>query len=317
MSARRLILDTDGGVDDAQALMMLAGAGRPPFAVTTVFGNVDLDTATDNILAVLATLTLEPPVYKGAIGPLIGRAVNAADVHGEDGLGGAPRPTIQARAECEHAVDFLRRSLKDAAKTGDLIDLLMIGPLTNLALALRLDPTIADGIGRLTIMGGTREGRGNITPAAEFNIYADPEAAEIVFSAGMTITLVPWESCLAHSLTGETVDALYSIETEAKAARLSLALARHLRANAIRRGRGDRMFFVDPLAAAVVVEPEAIMTSWQAAVEIELAQGPARGMTIVDPAGRTRKTTVRIVETVDAARLEALYARSIAPDDHK
>jgi purine nucleosidase/non-specific riboncleoside hydrolase len=314
MSASRLIIDTDGGVDDAQALMMLAGAGRSPFAVTTVFGNVPLDAATDNVLAVLATVGCDAPVHKGAIGPLIGQPVNAQDVHGDDGLGGAPRPPRQSRPAPENAVDFLRRRLLEAATSGDKIDLLMLGPLTNLALALRLDPAIIGGIGRLVIMGATRNGRGNVTPAAEFNIYADPEAAEIVFSSGLAITLIPWESCLDHSLTGETVDALHAGSRDSDAAILALALARHLRANAVRRGRGDRMFFVDPLAAAVAIDPDAVTSHFMAAVEVELARGPARGMTIIDPAGRDRSASVRIVETFDRERLKTLYRHAIDPN---
>ncbi|WP_137155669.1 nucleoside hydrolase [Rhizobium sp. FKL33] len=313
MSAPRLIVDTDGGVDDAQALMMLAGAGRLPFAVTTVFGNVPLDVATDNVLAVLATVGCDAPVHKGAVGPLIGQPVNAQDVHGDDGLGGAPRPPRQSRPAPENAVDFLRRHLVDAGASGDRIDLLMLGPLTNLALALRLDPAIVGGLGQVTIMGATREGRGNVTPAAEFNIYADPEAAEIVFSSGLAITLVPWESCLAHFLAGDEVDELHTASADDGAAKLSVALATHLRANAMRRGRGDRMFFVDPLAAAVAIDADAVTSSFMAAVEVELARGPARGMTIIDPAARDRAAGVRIVECVDKERLTTLYRQSIAP----
>jgi purine nucleosidase/non-specific riboncleoside hydrolase len=177
----RLILDTDGGVDDAQALILLAGNGVVPHAITTVFGNVGLDAATRNILDILATLGLEVPVYKGTGLPLIQPIIDATYVHGEDGLGGAPRPVSAGLPENLHAVDFLRSAFRQAAADGEKIDLLMIGPLTNLALALRLDPDIVAGIGRLVIMGGTLHGRGNVTPAAEFNVFADPEAAAIVF----------------------------------------------------------------------------------------------------------------------------------------
>mgnify|MGYP000938772668 CR=1 FL=1 len=182
MARNRLILDTDGGVDDAQALLLLIGNGRAPDAVTTVFGNVDVDTATDNVLATLAVAGVAIEVHKGAGEPLEQELIHARHVHGEDGLGGAPRPPTVGDIAGFDAVGFLVETLGDAAATGAAVDLLMIGPLTNLALALQAAPGIARGIGQLTIMGGTLHGRGNHTPAAEFNIYADPEAAAIVFA---------------------------------------------------------------------------------------------------------------------------------------
>ncbi|HTR87451.1 MAG TPA: nucleoside hydrolase, partial [Reyranella sp.] len=104
---RRLILDTDGGVDDAQALLLLIGNGRPPDAITTVFGNVDLETATTNVLAVLAVAGADIPVHKGAVEPLVAEIIHARHVHGEDGLGGAPRPASQGDVAGSDAVGFL------------------------------------------------------------------------------------------------------------------------------------------------------------------------------------------------------------------
>src|SRR5580704_18794938 len=180
MASNRLILDTDGGVDDAQALLLIA-AGRAPDVITTVFGNVSLDTATRNVLATLAVAGAAIPVHTGAAQPLAQEWVHAHHVHGEDGLGGAPRPARTADIAGSDAVGFLAATLLAAAATADPVDLLMIGPLTNLALALQRAPGITGGIGRLIIMGGTLYGRGNVTPAAEFNIFSDPEAAVIVF----------------------------------------------------------------------------------------------------------------------------------------
>src|SRR5476649_1542822 len=179
MPANRLILDTDGGVDDAQALLLLIGAGRAPDAITTVFGNVDLETATQNVLATLAVVDADIPVHMGTAQPFAQELIHARHVHGEDGLGGAPRPATQAEAAGSDGVGFLTAELLAAAARNEKIDLLCIGPLTNLAMALRLRPVITAGIGRLTVMGGTVYGRGNVTPAAEFNVYADPEAAAI------------------------------------------------------------------------------------------------------------------------------------------
>ena len=172
--ARRLLVDADGGTDDALALALLVALGRAPAFVTTSFGNVALDQATDNILATLAILGCDAPVHAGAARPLIGAAIDAADVHGEDGLGGAPRPAKQAAIASRNGVDFLRTVLREAADAGEPIDILALGPLTNLALAFAAEPGIAAGVGELVIMGGTVFGRGNVTGAAEFNILADP-----------------------------------------------------------------------------------------------------------------------------------------------
>jgi purine nucleosidase/non-specific riboncleoside hydrolase len=209
-----LILDTDGGVDDAQALLLLIANGRPPDAITTVFGNVSLEAATKNILAVLAVAGADIEVHAGAAEPLAQARIDARHVHGQDGLGGAPRPKRVAEVAGTDAVAFLIATLSTAAKEGELIDLLMIGPLTNLALALKQAPRIASGIGRLTIMGGTLHGRGNVTPAAEFNIFSDPEAAGDIFRIALDITVVPWEPCLAHAFQGAVIDRMFAAVPE-------------------------------------------------------------------------------------------------------
>src|SRR5205823_20025 len=137
MANNRLILDTDGGVDDAQALLLLIAAGRTPDAITTVFGNVSLEAATANVLATLAMAGVDTPVHSGATQPLVADRIHAHHVHGEDGLGGAPRPRRTGDIAGSDAVGFLVATLSEAAATGDRVDLLTIGPLTNLALAMR------------------------------------------------------------------------------------------------------------------------------------------------------------------------------------
>lgn len=312
MANNQLILDTDGGVDDAQALLMLIAGGRIPFAVTTVFGNVGLDAATRNILTVLAVAGTDVPVHKGADRPLTQPIIDAKYVHGEDGLGGAPRPAnIPAPASAD-AIGFLRSAFREAAAKGEKIDFLMIGPLTNLALALRLEPAIVDGIGTLTIMGGTVYGRGNTTPAAEFNIYADPEAASIVFNAPLTVVLVPWEPCVTHNMIGADVDAAFASVAPGTEKAFSEFLATHARKTNKGYGGGDVFRFVDPLAAAVVVDPSIVTKSISASIDVALAPGITRGMTVIDPSGRLGTTKATIVETADIVRVTALYAKSIA-----
>ena len=312
MAPNRLILDTDGGVDDAQALLLLIAAGRAPDVITTVFGNVSLDTATRNVLATLAVAGATIPVHTGAAQPLAQEWVHAHHVHGEDGLGGAPRPARTADISGSDAVGLLIATLSDAAATADRVDLLMIGPLTNLALALQRAPGIVGGIGRLTIMGGTVHGRGNVTPAAEFNIFSDPEAAAIVLGAAVDTTVVPWEPCLAHVLMGDEIDRLFEPVADSDYKAFAQALIQHERKRHIRNGQGDCFFFIDPLAAAVVVEPAMVTRSLRASLAVSLAPGVTRGMTVVDPSGRLGTPVATLVEEVRLDRLAALYAASVA-----
>jgi purine nucleosidase len=314
---RPFIFDTDGGVDDAQALLFLIAHGVAPDVVTTVFGNVDRDQATDNMLATLAVAAAIIPVHKGADRPLLQPIIDARYVHGEDGLGGAPRPRVTQEPASGDAVGLMIKVFRAAADRGRKADIMLIGPLTNLALALERDPAIVDGIGRVTIMGATLFGRGNTTPAAEFNVYADPEAAQIVFSAPLDMLIVPWEPCVSHAMTGAAVDAMFERLPQNETAAFSKALARHLRNGVLRWWKRDELRIVDPLASAVVVDPTIITKTIDACVQVSLAPGIARGMTVVDPYGRLGTPRFTLVEEVDAQRLHDLYAVSAAYSPQK
>ena len=312
MTKRTFIFDSDGGVDDAQALILLVANGKVPDLITTVFGNVGRDQATTNLLAVCAHLGVTIPVHRGADRPLTQPIIDAKYVHGDDGLGGAPRPAKQDAPASDDGIGVLIRTFKAAAAKGEKADILMIGPLTNLALALRLDPSIVDGIGTLTIMGGNVYGRGNTTPAAEFNIYADPEGAHVVLTAGIETVVIPWEPCLTHFMLGDKVDAMFGAIPANPLRDFSKALAAHARENGIRRGLPDRFLYVDPLAAAVVLDPSMVTKSTVASSSVELAPGLTRGMTLVDPSGRLGTPKITFVEEVDIAKVDALYAVSAA-----
>ncbi len=312
MTKRTFIFDSDGGVDDAQALIMLVANGKVPDLITTVFGNVGRDQATTNLLAVCAHLGVTIPVHRGADRPLTQPIIDAKYVHGDDGLGGAPRPARQDVHTSDDGIGVLIRTFKAAAAKGEKADILMIGPLTNLALALRLDPSIIDGIGTLTIMGGNVYGRGNTTPAAEFNIYADPEGAHVVLTAGIETVVIPWEPCLTHFMMGDKVDAMFAAIPASPLRDFSQKLAAHARENGIRRGLPDRFLYVDPLAAAVVLDPSMVTKSIVASSSVELAPGLTRGMTLVDPSGRLGTPKITFVEEVDVAKVDALYAVSAA-----
>lgn len=312
--ARRLLVDTDGGTDDALALALLVALGRAPAFVTTSFGNVALDQATDNILATLAILGCDAPVHAGAARPLIGAAIDAADVHGEDGLGGAPRPARQADIASRNAVDFLRATLREAAKAGEPIDILALGPLTNLALAFAAEPEIARGLGELVIMGGTVFGRGNVTGAAEFNILADPEAAAMVLALPLPLptVMVPWEPCVEAALAGDDLDALFAAAPAGPRRDFLLALSDQLRRVSIGYGEGDRLAPADPLAAAVLVERGIATATLTTGVAVECGGAFARGATILDLPRKWSLPPVTVVEHVDPAAFRRLFAAAIS-----
>lgn len=306
-----LILDTDGGVDDAQALILLLSHGVVPQAVTTVFGNVSLDAATRNILDVLELAETVVPVYKGQAQPLIAPIIDAAHIHGEDGLGNAPRPAQTTQVTEGNAVDYLVTTLMAAAQAGTKVDLMLIGPFTNLAMALRMEPAIVDGIGHLWIMGGTLIGRGNTTPAAEFNVMADPEAAQIVFAADIATTVAAWEVCVDHAMHSDIVDQLIAALPDTALGKFNGHLLLHAR-DVSRSYGGDGHFrFVDPLAAAVLIDPTLTTASLNASVDVALAPGITRGMTLVDPSLRLGTPPVTFVEKADNDRLCAMFDASV------
>ena len=201
-----MIIDTDPGVDDALALLFaMRSAELRIEGITPVAGNVPLELTLPNALRMVEIAgRADIPVAVGAKSPLMRRLVTAAQVHGENGLGGAVFPEPTTKPIAEPAAEFIRRIVR---KYPSEVTLLTIGPLTNIATALNGDPELAVMVRSLVMMGGSLSG-GNITPAAEFNIYVDPEAARIVFQSGIPITMVGLDVTRKTSLTDDHVRVL-------------------------------------------------------------------------------------------------------------
>ena len=204
---RRIILDTDPGIDDALALMLaLASPEVRIEAVTTVSGNVHVDFTTRNALALLELLGRgDIPVARGSAWPLLRKPVDAAFVHGDNGLGGVELPEPRIKAVGKHAVDVIIETILSAP--GE-ISLVPIGPLTNIALAARREPAIIQQVREVVIMGGALLVPGNDTPTSEFNIFADPHAAHIVLHAGWPVRLVALDVTMQTRMQREQVDTL-------------------------------------------------------------------------------------------------------------
>jgi len=262
---RRIIIDTDPGVDDAFALFLAFTSPEVKVeAITAVAGNVPLTLTLPNALRLVEIAgRRDVPVAAGASGPLVRRLVTATYAHGENGLGGAefPEPTLQPVAE--HAVDLIHRIVKQSPQQ---ITLVALGPLTNVALALQSDASLAGQIQSIVMMGGSLSG-GNVSPAAEFNFYVDPEAASIVFNSGIPITMVGLDVTEKVSFSASHLAAL-----EAGSGAISKAAAmigRKVMENAAKRGRtGFNMH--DPLALSSLLDPR-ILTLQDYLVKIESA----------------------------------------------
>jgi purine nucleosidase len=186
--ATPIILDCDPGIDDALAIAFAHGhPGIDLIGITSVAGNVSLAKTTANALAVSEYIgAAGTPVTAGCAGPLLRPAYDARDVHGDSGLGGAVLPAAAASPAPGHAIEYIIDTVRAAPGQ---ITLVATGPLTNIALAVTREPRLAGWVREFVIMGGST-GRGNVTPAAEFNIWADPEAAAIVFRAGWTVVML-------------------------------------------------------------------------------------------------------------------------------
>lgn len=306
MQAAQLLIDTDPGVDDALAILM-AHEYATVNALTVAAGNVGLDHTVGNALKLLDVIGAETPVFAGCATPLVLSAADAAFVHGADGFGDTGYVASSRRAEAEHAaLAIIRLSHAHAGK----LTLVALGPLTNLALALRLDPTLPERFARLVIMGGAVTGRGNthFVPA-EFNIGFDPEAAHIVFSEWPKFELVDWEATIRHGLDFADVEC-WSSAADPRAAFYS-SISRRTRDWTREHGR-DRLLTADALAMAVVLDPSIVTSAQDHHVGIELTGSLTRGATVVDWEDRTgRPSNARIVLGVDQVRFEAMVARAL------
>ncbi|HVH32140.1 MAG TPA: nucleoside hydrolase [bacterium] len=304
---RSLIIDTDTGIDDAIALLMaLASPRHHVAAITAVTGNVPVDHVVRNIRIVLdAAGALPTPVFAGATRHLVGEGTHARHVHGDDGLGDAGfRPSTRP-LEDEHAALALIRL---ARENPGLHTLVTLGPLTNIALAYALAPDLPELFARIVTMGGAVHGRGNVTPVAEFNIFADPEAAAIVFERTPELTLVPWETVLATPVPWEQWESVTS------AGPLGQKFVRPMTARLVQRHRTTRegLALADPLAMAVVLEEEGATKTRAASVRVETGPGPARGLTHAAAPRNPQRGNARIVDSVDRTTFLALLGRAFA-----
>jgi purine nucleosidase len=303
----RLLIDTDPGVDDAIALLMaLRHRGARVEALTVVAGNVGIEHTVRNACWVVEWCEADVPVYAGAAHALLREARRASEVHGNDGLGNLDLRPRNPEPAPVHAVDAM---IDLVSRNPGAITLVTLGPLTNVALALLKEPRIATLIPRVVMMGGAANVAGNVTPAAEFNVWADPEAARIVFRAGMPLTMVGIEICRGEARWTEAeIKDLAGIGTER--ARIAATLLGQSLEVARRRPVADEMpgaGVPDGTAMAVALEPETLTESGRYHVDVETHGELTTGETVVDRRGVLgRPPNATVAHAINVARFKEI-----------
>lgn len=305
----RILIDTDPGQDDAIAILTaLASPEIDVLGICSVAGNVPLALTTRNVLKIceLAGRT-DVPVHAGAAAPLVRPLVTAESVHGDTGLNGPDLPTPRMAPGSQHAVDFMIEVLR--REPAGTVTLCALGPMTNLAMAFERAPDIVPRVAGIVAMGGGRSEGGNITPVAEFNIYADPHAARAVLASGVPIVLHPLDVTHRAVTSGDRIASFRALGT-----RVGNAVAEMLafaQAFDMERYGTDGGPLHDPNVIAFLIRPE-IYRGRFVNVEVETGSELTMGQTVVDWWGATdRPRNVHYITEVDDAALFALLVERI------
>ena len=280
-----LWIDTDVGSDDAVALIMaFKSSSVHTLGISAVAGNVPMSQAAKNSLYIAELCGVDVPVYPGAEKPLRVPYSDARWFHGADGLSGHGGEA-KKKPEERHAVEALIAAVK--ANPG--LTLVTLGPLTNIALAVAQDPKIVNDIGRCVVMGGAACTYGNVTPAAEYNIWVDPDAARMVFLSGMPVEMVGWEFCQGEfALNHDEIDYVRSIDTPLAHFAID---CNEVAIEAYYKQSGEEALSLpDPVTMAIAIEPTIATKTSKHYVEIETHSPLTRGMTVVDKLHQAERT---------------------------
>ena len=302
MEPRRILIDTDPGIDDAVAILLaLASPELRVEGIVAVAGNLPLGVTEANARAICELAgRLDIAVHAGCSRPITRPPITAEHFHGSSGLGTLVLPPPTMALGREHGVDFTIDLLRRAPPKS--IALCALGPLTNVAMALIKAPDIAERVGELVLMGGASRALGNTTPAAEFNIHADPHAAQVVFDSGLPVTMIPLDVTHQVRSTPERVARLAARDTP-----LAVAVAELLRPS----GTGPSSLH-DPCVIAYLLAPDLFQGS-RVNVAIECESALTLGMSVVDWRGVSgRPANANVLHTVDADGVYALLERSFS-----
>ncbi|MBX2836647.1 MAG: nucleoside hydrolase [Gammaproteobacteria bacterium] len=307
---RRFVIDTDTASDDAVAIMMaMAHADVHVEAITVVAGNVSMEQASINARFVVELMGAQVPVYPGCTSPWL-RALEIADwFHGADGMGNQHYPPPNQPEQSMHAVEALLQLFEKHPKA---LTLVTLGPLTNIATALSIEPRLAQWVEHCYVMGGAANIEGNVTPAAEYNMWVDPEAAQKVMQSGMPITLLGWELSRGDSaLSDEDINNLRSLNTR------QATIAMDCNSQALKASRDIQgepgLALADPCAMAVALNPSIAIEQSQHYVEVSLDSHLTRGMTVVDKLNVTGKPpNATVCYSIDAKQWKSLLIDALS-----
>ncbi len=307
---RKLIIDTDTASDDAVALLMaLRDPSVEVIAITVVAGNVPLPQAVQNALYTVEFAGSTVPVYAGCAAPLTQKLHTAEVVHGQDGMGDIGLPIGGRTPAPGHAVDVLAE-LIEAHEPGELT-LVTLGPLTNIGILLSRHPEYATRLREVVIMGGTGDGVGNITAAAEFNIWVDPEAAAILYQAGTKLTQVGWDISRKYAtFTKEQAD---QVRRVGRLGKFAMDIQARVNEFALTGTKLVGFDLPDPIAMAVALDPSVATDMPFLNVVIELHGEHTRGATVVDHSGYTgRERNTHVVLEASRDRFVEMLERLLA-----
>ncbi|RDW19785.1 nucleoside hydrolase [Oceanobacillus chungangensis] len=298
---QRIIIDTDTAGDDTIALLTALHHFKVE-GVTITGGNVDFNQEVENALYTIEVFKPDyhVPVYKGYEGPILnwneGGHLTVEDVHGSDGMGDSFFPKAKQRPEGKHAIDFIIETVK--ANPGEIV-LLAIAPLTNIAMAIKKDPTIAKDIPHIYVMGGTNNSLGNITAAAEYNFYVDPEAAMIVLHSGIPITMIGWDMCTNYSVMTDQ-DHLDIEQLTTSRSKFFADINRVVMKFNKEVHKISGTTHPDTLLVAIAANEKLMTSANHYYVDIETTGELTRGYSMVDINNRSGKSpNVRVCESVD------------------
>jgi len=299
---RKVIIDTDTAGDDTTGILTAVHYFQVE-GLTIVSGNIDFDQQVENALYTLEVANADYyiPVYKGHKDPIMTlegtKHTTEERIFADDGMGNSNFPKAKQRPEKKHAVDFIIETIKQ--NPGE-IEILAIGPLTNIAMAIKRDPSIISDIKHLWIMGGVNHAPGNIRAVAEFNFNTDPEATKIVLHSGIQMTMVTWDACLKYGvLYDDTLEKVASLNTNGSEFFLDVNL--HVKEFEANKRNINGVTCPDSLAIAIAAKEELMTESSLYYVDIELMSPLTRGYNIVDIEGDLeKKPNVRVCEKVDS-----------------
>ena len=299
MAKRKVIIDTDCGSDDAMAIAMALNEPSIDIVlITTVHGNVSAKQAAINTLTTIEySNSYEPPVYIGCEKPLLRSSEFAYEVHGNDGMGDIGLTPKRLKVCDGYGVIKLLEVLEKSEDKE--IEIITLGTLTNIALAIRMDPTIMEKIKRISMMGSAGLGKGNVTPVAEFNIWQDAEAAKIVLESGIPILAVGWDACLGEALLDQ--DDMIKLQDGSKLGKFTIDCNRQLRQMNMEIFEKDVLDMADPAAMAAIIYPECIKICDDYYCEVDISTSVSYGAFIVyDKFHSSKKPNAAICSQLNA-----------------